>query len=306
MIERNIDYLAFSAPSSQANFAGIEYKIIPPVAFYKVGYQAENGIRYYFGNHKNPSLAHVVLSGKTLEYLRQTGYNDQGILEFALSQDGKISRLDLAVTKYIDEWFVTVSDVTAWYACGWFAGTLADNGAKTIARLEIDGGLGIETLYMGNMEKRGKKGIFRVYDKGLEFDLAPFLITRLELEERHDNAHNTAIRMAKGEKLAACFRSRLDCNCDEFQALMDADVADISRNAAKPKTEQEEKLEKRWRWLIDTVAPSLQDAIEIEAETDATMPNLTKFLLASGLVTEMNEGAKILASKLQIVDNATK
>lgn len=297
MIERNIDYLAFSAPSNIAHFLSGEYKPCSPIPFYKTGFQAQNGTRYYFGNVKNPELCHVVLSGQTLTVMRNDGYTDQGILEFAFSQQAKVSRLDLAITKYVDDWFITVSDVAAWYAMGWFTGALADRGAKTIARLEEDGGLGLETLYIGDIKKRGKKGLFRAYDKGLEFNIGDYLITRLELEEKHENAHATATRIAKGESIASCFRARLDCNCDEFQRLMDSPVADIKRGQNKVKTEEDDKMDSRWKWLIEQVAPSLRGAIENEEERTGENQNLREFLFRAGITQKELERVIMLDRK---------
>lgn len=303
MIERNIDYLAFSAPSSPSRFASDNYRPIRPVAFYKFGYQDENDIRYYFGNPKNPNLAHVVLSGSSLAYMRGKGYTDKSILEFAIEEKGKVSRLDLAVTKFVDDWFFTVGDVSAWFAEKWFAGALADRGAKTIARLVEDGGLALETLYIGDIKKRGKRGIFRAYDKGLEWDLEPFLITRLELEEKNENAHNTAMRIVEGESIAACFRSRLDCSAWEYQKAMDDAPAKIGRGQGKEKSEGDEKMDRRWEWLLSQVAPALKEAIASEKKKDTLALKLTAFLNASGLTGEMRDGAALLAYWKEMSDN---
>jgi len=82
MIERNVDYIQFSALFSEKRIIEKQFDIIPPTKFYKRGYRDENGIRYYFGNN-NPKVKNcfVVASGAALGSLRNDQKTDADILQ---------------------------------------------------------------------------------------------------------------------------------------------------------------------------------------------------------------------------------
>jgi DNA relaxase NicK len=294
MIERFIDYLQFSANFREINAIENKYKPIRPVAFYERGYLGEFGIRYYFGN-PNSSKALCILSGETLAVFRDKGYQDATILEWAFEYGAKVSRLDLAVTEWIGETLFTVADVEQWYLSKQFSGSLVKYGAKKISSYDDDNGERPETFYIGDMSKRGKLGIFRAYNKGLQLNLGDYMATRIELEMRGDKAHNNAVRICKTNDVAGNFRASLDCQNETFERLMESPVADISRGDAKAKLSEDEKMESRWEWLLSQVAPALREAIEDERKKDPATPKLTAFLYESGLISEMREGANLLA-----------
>lgn len=294
MIERFIDYLQFSANFREINAIENKYKPIRPVAFYERGYLGEFGIRYYFGN-PNSKKALCILSGETLAVFRDKGHIDATILEWAFEYDAKVSRLDLAVTEWVGETLFTVGDVEQWYLGKQFSGSLVKYGAKKISSYDDDNGERPETFYIGDMGKRGKLGIFRAYNKGLQLNIGDYMATRIELELRGDKAQNNAVRICKTNDIAGNFRASLDCDNENYHRLMDSPIADISRGDAKAKLSEDERQDKRWEWLLNQVAPALREAIEDERKKDHRMPKLTQFLYESGLVSEMHKGAELLA-----------
>lgn len=294
MIERHIDYLQFSARFSEIMAIEKQYQLIPAPRFYKRGYQSPDGIRYYFGN-PNSAKALVICSGAVLQNFRAGGKLDAEILQWAFEYDAVVSRLDLAVTEWVDSTLFTLEDVELWWRDGLFSGALVSGGAKKISSFADDMRELPETFYIGDMSKRGKRGIFRAYNKGIELNIGDYLATRIELEERGENSHNTAKRIAETNDIAGNFRARLDCASKDFERIMDADAVDLARGQGKVKVGKDEKMEDRWRWLIEQVAPALQDAVEYEAKRGEGMPKLTEFLYASGLVSEMRRGADLLA-----------
>lgn len=282
MIERHIDYLQFSAIISEQICIQNKFIEIPAPRFYRRGYLDEHGYRLYFGN-PNSTKALIVASGQCLENMRSQGWEDWQIAELALKNDGTVTRLDLAVT----EWntftgMFTVGDVEKWYKLGLIESGLSEDGAKAISTIET-GENSVETLYIGDMRKRGKKGIFRAYDKGIELNLGAYMATRIELEERGENSHNSTKRLAGGFTFSQVFRSRFDVKHQDFESLMEAPAMEITRGKGKVKTEANEKMQARWEWLIKQVAPSLKEAYEYDKAHGLGEWNMQRFSAAAGI-----------------------
>ena len=155
-----------------------------------------------------------------------------------------------------------------------------------------------QTIYIGSQSERGKKGIFRAYDKGVEMDLGAFMVTRLEVEDRGDKANVSANRLAKTNDVAGVFRTRFDVNDLEFERLMQSPVAELTRRSSLPKRDEIDTQAARWRWLIEKIAPSVRQAIADDIRLELTDTNMTKFLAAAGLLDVMRDGANELAYKL--------
>lgn len=281
MIERHLDYLQFSATIPESKCTENGYSDVVPTRFYKRGYRDEYGSRLYYGN-PNSSKALVVMSGQALENMRGHGYEDAAIIELGLKHNGEFSRLDIAVTEWVEDTLIQLEDVKAWYEQELIDSTLAKYGCKTIASVSKEGGDVLQTLYIGDMAKRGKKGIFRAYDKGIEINIGQYLATRLEYEDRGEKAHNSALRLADAGSISGVFRSRFDVKSRDFERLMDADALTTKRGKGKFEEEDMEN-ERRWQWLLNQVAPSLKEAIETEETKGHGDDRLTQFLLVSGL-----------------------
>lgn len=297
MIERFVDYLAFSALLSEAECSEKKYEIVPPIQFYRRGYRDPLGFRIYFGN-PNSKKALVVASGQTMENLRAMGKLDAEIIQWSLEIDAQVSRLDLAVTYWVDEDFLELDDVVWWAKNELIDYSQAKYGAKILSKIEVEDAPTTETLYIGDMKKRAKRGIFRAYDKGIELDIGKYMSTRLELEERGENAHNTARRLAESNDIAGNFRSRFNVDSEKFEMLMDADAVDISRGIGKVKREDEDKMKSRWIWLIEQVAPALKEAIEYDRKNGVGGENLSIFLNSSGVTGVMFATAVAYVSKM--------
>jgi len=258
--------------------------IVPALQFYKRGYRDTLGLRYYYGN-PNPKVKKslCIASGAALQNCRDKGLDDNYMLNSMLEQDGKFSRLDLAVTEYIEKDLVTVEDVEAWFKRGLVESPLCSGGAEKLQSIEPDKEDILETLYIGDLNKRGTRGIFRAYDKGVEFELPEHLITRLELENRGEVAHACAERIARDDNLAGNFRTRFNVKHHDFDRLMDSEIVKPMRGKAKPKPEAEIEMDRRWKWLMDSVAPAMKEAIEFDEKRGFGRSRPFNFAVAAGL-----------------------
>ena len=134
MIERVVDYIQASLWLSESTVIMKGFKPISPVRFYKRGYLHPMGFRLYFGN-PNSAKASVIASGETMQSLRNDQRLDAEILDWMLSNGGEISRLDLAVTEWIEEDLITLEDVKRWAKEDLVDSTLMNGGTKTISSL---------------------------------------------------------------------------------------------------------------------------------------------------------------------------
>lgn len=296
MIERNIDYLQMNTLLRESDFYNPDIKPIPPVKFYKRGYCDGLGVRFYFGN-PNSKRALVVVSGGSLEAIRGRGVSDGDILERYLNLGAILTRIDLAITDYIENDFCTVDMVKSWVRDGQVSSNWVGYGSTSLSKMSEDGSDRLETFYVGEMAQRGKKGIFRAYDKGIQSGLDAEIITRLEVELRRDKAHNTAQRLVKTGDIAGNFRTSFDSSSEEFERLMESPAVVAVRGKGQEKIEEDEKMAKRWEWLINQVAPALNEAVKYEKKQDPLQANLINFLTEAGLMSEMREFANSLADR---------
>ena len=306
VIERHIDYLQMNIHLSERDFSDKEFDVVPPIKFYKRGFRNTNGTRFYFGN-PNSKKCCVVMSGFALLFERLNYRNDAALLDFWLTKGATVSRLDLAVTEWIEDDLFTLADVEMWYKKGLIDSIHCAGGCKKIEQILQETPNVPETLYIGDIKARGRKGIFRAYDKGVESGLVPNLATRIELEFKGDNAQSTAKRVASDGDISGNFRAKFNVNDQSFERLMDAPSADTTRNKANPKREQTEEMAARWKWLLEIVAPALREAVNYDRQTDALDANLTAFLVRSGIHGEIKHHVNLLtdrmiADKLDTID----
>jgi DNA relaxase NicK len=296
-LERFIDYCQFSSRKLSAmRCIELGYTPIHPVKNYAVGYRTPLGIRVYFSsNPKNTPL--VIASGETMQNLRDYGQSDQTLLNYALEIDGKFSRIDLAVTESVTELepeIFTMADVKRWVSDGLITSPLTSGGSRGIVEYAPKNAVSdskdtIQTIYVGDMSKRGSKGIFRAYDKGIELGLAAEnLISRIELEIKRDRAKVTGRLLANDYNISGHFRYRFDVKDPVFERIMDAPAVDIKRGKGVKNKAENESLDKRWQWLIDAVAPSLKQAISDDKKNGRT-DRLDRFLRESGLSVSVGE-----------------
>lgn len=296
MIERNVDYLQMNVHLTETSLYRAGILPVPPVRFYKRGFSDEIGVRYYYGNPKS-NKALIVLSGQALETARGRVLSDSDILERYLSMGATCTRIDLAVTDYIENDFCTVDDVKSWVRLGRVTSTWVGQGAVSLSKMTEDFSDRLETFYVGNMAQRGKKGIFRAYDKGIQSGLDESIITRLEAEIRSDKANSVAKRLAKDGDIAGNFRASFDARSEQFERLMDAPAIVPVRGLGQAKIDESERMMKRWDWLINQVAPALDEAVKWEKKNNPQTPQLMKFLVEAGLMDEVRQFATDLAER---------
>lgn len=301
-IEAKIDYLQASADIAESDLSSRKIEKIAPTKFYKRGYQDANGTRYFYGN-PNSKKAFVVMAGKALDNIRNEGFSEKDLLSSLLDRNGKFTRCDLAITQYDEPKICGLEDFQAWFKQGLIDSPLVARGGKLVSSLDLEGETYPETFYIGDLKKRGKKGLFRAYDKGAQIDIGRFLMIRWELEERGENSHQSVKRIAAGDSVASVFRSRFDVRSDDFQAVLNAEKASIERGLGKEKDDMLTEEERRWRWLIEQVAPSLKKAIDMEGELAGLSENVARFIIASGLRPEMMNAAERLARMKRLGDN---
>lgn len=283
MIERYLDYLQCSVLKQEQDCYGMD--VVPALRFYSRGYRDALGIRYYFGN-PNPKAkkALMVAGGEALHNLRASGKPDYRIIGELLAKEAKFSRLDFAITEYIDsDAFVTLWDVKKWVYWELVESSLWSGGIKAISSIASNGIENIETLYIGDLKNRGRAGVFRAYDKGLEWGLIGDVITRIELEQRGDNAQKDAERFAVSQDLGGVFRSRFNVYAANFERLIESEAIPTHRGKTKKNQEKEAEMDKRWQWLMNQVAPALKDAIDYDEKSGRGRARAFNFAVAAGL-----------------------
>lgn len=282
MIEANIDYLQYSADYLESNYKNKDWQLLEGNRFYTHCYKSEWGERVYFGNvNRKATGCLVVLSGEPLYNLGVMGFDTVDYLRKELKRGAKVSRLDIAFTEFVEDELIRVDDFEEWFKQKKITSNHANYGAKKIEEIKEENT--VETLYIGDIKKRGKRGIFRAYDKGIEWGLGEYMITRLELEERGENAHNSAKRIADGKSLADVFRTRFSVDAKEFDRVVNGKALSLTRGKAIMKVEEKEKRDKRWDWLIEQVAPSLYDAVQDDAKEENSLDRAYWFLRRIGI-----------------------
>ena len=282
MIERYVDFIQVSIYKPERECA--EMDSIPPVQFYSRGYRDGAGVRYYYGNHNTKvKKALAVASGIALDALHNQGLSDEYITGMFLEQSGSFSRIDLAVTEYVEDNLITIGEVQKWYQQDLIVSYLtADGMAKSISSIQLDRIIP-ETLYIGDPKKRGKKGIFRAYDKGVDLELPEDLITRLELELRAKKAHAIAENIAYRNDFSGSFRKHFNVYADNFDRLMDAPITEPIKRKRGIAKDKDIEMDKRWRWLMEQVAPAVRDAVEYDLKTGKGSERANYFATKAGI-----------------------
>jgi DNA relaxase NicK len=291
MITHEIDYLQFTANMNEREFSPSEFKTTSGMPYYPRGYLAHNGTRFNFGSNKGMNCF-VVLAGEQCQYLRNCGQSDKNILEWAFANGAKVSRIDLAVTEYIEDELFTVEDVEQWFKQGLITSALAETGICKRVDLVLCERDIQETLYIGDIKKRGKKGIFRSYDKGHELGIGDEIISRIELELKRDKAHKAASRIVESGDIAGNFRTYFDVKHPTFERLMQTPKVEPIRGKGKPKDMRQNENEKRWIWLLSQVAPAMKEAIRIDYENGLGNDNMFKFMIEAGIASDAEKFAK--------------
>lgn len=250
-VDKKIDWLQWSTPKHQFLVSG-DYELIrSPNKFYQYCAKYHGGILVMTGN-PNTDKELVIMSGFACDTYRNQLKN---IAKKELDNGAKFSRIDLCVTcddgSLLDKFSEAMTDrkvVSRRYDLP---------KSKKIVGLDNE----VETLYVGDLDQRKKKGIFRAYNKGLQMNLGIDL-SRFELECKQSVAHSNAKRWLKGVEIGNMIRKGVDLPNENWwvdvMGSNDPLPQDIS-DAIKPIEKNED--EARWNWLINQVAPALGRAI---------------------------------------------
>jgi hypothetical protein len=283
MHEIFIDFLQYSVAYNEDACIGSHHTEIRGFGFYTRGYEDAYGVRRFYGN-PNSKKALVIMSGKAMHNRRVGLQSDVETINSILALDGKITRIDHCITDYVEDDLITPKDVANYLVEGRVTGTLVKHGGKAISSIDVGQPEKIETCYIGNPKKRGTIGIFRAYDKGVELGLCADIIARLELEERGDNAHNSARRIAQEKSIQSVMKSRIQFKGGRFDRLFDEGAVDLSRGDQVIASDLFLENEKRWTWLFKQVAPALAKAVEFDNDHSLGQDRMWEFLKLSGIV----------------------
>lgn len=256
---RTFDWLTFTS-HEPPRWKGAVQRITSPVRFYKTALKYECGTIASYGNPNSDKWL-VSMSSKACENRNLTSVPfARTFISERIDAGCKFSRVDMAITVQ-HEGELTVDTVREWVKAGQLIGPDHRIGyAKTIVNDVSERG---ETLYIGEMERRAKRGIVRVYDKSLEMGEEPGTITRFEVEEKRDVAHTIALKFRDGATIGSLVLSRLDFDNETWRILTGGEIAPDWRY--KP-PQQEMPLDKTWLWLIERIAPVLGRKIAIDEE----------------------------------------
>jgi len=247
--EFKIDYIQFSAErvpkwllSEQTDF-----RKKSNMQFYTHRTKFLNGAVMYEGN-PNTSKKLFVLSGSVCDKVKIT----PGWVKSLIDDDGTVSRIDFAMTT--DENILVPLQ--------------EDNKSiqsKMFYDMKIisDADYTPQTIYCGDMSKRGKKGIVRAYDKGLQLgiDISMF---RIELELRKKHAKISSKRYASGETIPSIMNSKFKVDREWYMDIFGSDESTM-RFADRGEEELSE-IERKMIWLEKQVLPSIQYVIDYDKQ----------------------------------------
>lgn len=219
----------------------------------------ETGLTCHFGHNLYPDTHTYVATGSTCDEIFSSMDEREYIGEL-IENGAKFTRLDFAMTMYQDWYdFISVSDFVNAVSSGLMV-SKAYSKSKAIVDI-IDNRP--ETAYVGDIKKRADKGIFRCYDKGIETGIVENFVTRFELEERKEKAHTSAKRFVNGASHEQIIKSRIDFpKWDAWQSLVGDENISVGRGiASSRKDDSVSRLDNRWNWLIEKVAPSIAKSI---------------------------------------------
>lgn len=266
-VEKKIDYLQWSTPEHKFLISG-DYELIrSPNKFYKYCQKYHGGV-LVMSDNPNTGKQLVIFSGVACdEYRKQL----MSIAKKELEHGAKFSRIDLCVT--CDD------------------GTLLDKFSECMTarkvvsrRFDLEESVKIvgldnevETLYVGDLNKRKKKGIFRAYDKGKELGL-DIDLSRFELECKQSVAHSNTKRWLNGVDIGNMIRKGVDLPNESWWVELMGENEPLPQDISdKIKPTEKDENASRWHWLINQVAPALGKAIARDGIGEHSGRNFDEF-----------------------------
>lgn len=227
---------------------------VNPKFGYEAAFQHPFGHLVYANVYRPEMGVHVACGGRALREMAEAGFPAPDLLKWIAEQNGKITRIDLA----IDVWGVEIDPVA-------LAKSPRVKDAPGSARKAsaIENSEGGRTAYIGS---RSSDKFMRVYDKANEQGLKDTLWTRFELELKGDQARHAAATMAglpdadRPAFIKGLMRGLANFQDETYQAVMDAEAVYLETTR---KTS-----DSTYNWMMNTVARSLAALIISRQDRD--------------------------------------
>jgi DNA relaxase NicK len=202
----------------------------------------------YEGN-VNTEKSLFVLSGTVCDRIGV----DSKWLSSLLSDNATVSRLDLCVTTDVNILKKVQSDREK-----------IESELYREMKIISDAEYTPQTIYIGDMQKRKKKGIVRFYDKALQLGLDELDMFRYEIEMKQKHAQIGAKRLASGESIPSVMNSKFRVNAQWYEELMGSEIS--TKRFDYEEEEEEEEIIKKMAWLERQVLPSIQYVIDYDRD----------------------------------------
>lgn len=251
METHKVDYIQYSTETVRTTW-GTDGEITrSPNKFYKIAQKFGDGVMVLSGN-PNSKKSLVILTGKGCDRFRKYL---RDIISDEYEHGARCSRIDLCVT--IDKREPLDKFKDALKRRRVISRRLDVPKSKTISDIDDKP----ETVYVGDLKKRGRKGIFRAYDKGVELGL-PFPLSRFELECKGNIAHSNCKRWLEHCSIGAMIRKSIDIPSEQWWVDIMGESKSLPQFIDDTINIREESEEyRRWMWLFKQVAPALGKAI---------------------------------------------
>lgn len=257
-IFEQIDWLQYTIDDEHSHHLNLGYDATQESSFVRnyrvmtVYRDTHASVHYGHSISKKPL---VVLNGRACATLSNEMSMREHI-DLVLSLGATVTRMDLAYTiTHAHASFFTPSEFASWVERGLVSGSHFERGgSKSVYNNETRAH---ETVYVGDLQKRGKNGILRVYDKGLELHDEPGVITRVECEEKRDYAKVAARRFANEHSIRELISQRVQVNAQKWRQT----IGDNGPILRRYHDEHDDELKDKWQWLKRSALPALADAI---------------------------------------------
>jgi len=250
-VEFKVDYLQFSANRKPAWLLNSidDYQTKSNKPFYTHMTRYANGAVQYSGN-PNTDKHLFVLSGTVCSSL---GVSKPIWLQSLINDHATVSRIDLCCTvdeKILDKVLASNEKIVS--------------GRYSEIKVISDQHYTPETIYIGDMKKRAKKGIVRCYDKAYQLGIDD-IMDRIEIECKRSDAHLATKRLASGEQMQAVMNSRFRIEDDWYREIFGNDVS--TKRFDYPDDTPMREIDRKMLWLEKQVIPTLQYVIDYDKES---------------------------------------
>lgn len=250
-IEFKIDWFQFSAMVEPVLLTNNENPKPEKstMRFYRSMQKYSNGVVRHHGN-PNTDKPLFVLSGKVCDRLIVGKELCKTVI---YDWRGNVGRIDLAMT-------VDVPILDKIMKCQ--SSVVSEMYPEPKAFVDKD--MGIETIYFGDIKKRGKKGIVRCYDKAKQLDLSDCLMHRVEIENKGKNATIATKRIANDEPIGSVMNAKWMIDEEWYTDMVGKGVSNSRFEVQKD--DDMTDIERKIIWIHNQVIPSLQDIIDYDAQ----------------------------------------